>query len=150
MRFIATLLPIVALGLPGGIAVAEEGELNFGTEEEARAAMNAWTTYRLAPELIGRCVQDFPDKASIYEKTLTRWMDRNAEFAWSGEHVYRAVTAIRSPGRDSDEVLAAGIARAVAAYDAKSTTDRLAHCDAAFLSLMVDIGPTAKGEGGKP
>lgn len=141
---VALLLPVIACGLfPGSSLAAAPPD---GGAAEARLAIQAWTTSNLAPDLVEACAQDFPDKADGYRKALARWQENNGDLVTRGEVIYRKVVEARMPGRNASDVLATGIARVMAGYDTKSAADRFAHCESAFLALMVEGGALRKGE----
>ena len=138
------LLPVIVSCLFAGSALAETPP--DGGAADARLAIQAWTTSNLAPDLVAACAQDFPDKADTYRKALARWQANNGDLVTRGEVIYRKVVEARMPGKNASDVLATGIARVMAGYDTKSAADRFAHCESAFLALMVEGGALKKGE----
>lgn len=133
------LLFVLSLVLPGMTATASATEPPPPDQEVADnsdIAIQAWTGLHLAPPLIDRCVQAFPDKTKIYRAAIRHWLDANHELAVSGESLYRLLAKTRAPGKDPDQLLSAAITRALAHFDTKNPENKLAQCEGVFLMLM--------------
>lgn len=112
-------------------------------EEAARDVerlIKAWSSANLAPPLIERCAQKFPDKAAVYRKALADWLQSNREDAEQGKRLYDGLIAARSPGADPAVVLRHSIDSVLARFDRNSAEQQLAQCEGAYLTLMVEGG----------
>lgn len=123
------------LVLPGMAGAAADSE--YGTGADPAPAIHAWTTLHLAPRVIERCGEDFPDKTTLYRAAMRHWIDNNHALAASGEYLYRLLVKTQAPGKDPEALLAASVEKAIVRFNGKNRENRLAQCESIFLMLMV-------------
>lgn len=128
---------VLSLVLPGMAVTALAAELPSDQTAASDLAIKAWTGLHLAPQMVDRCAQAFPDKTAIYRTAMRHWLDANHELAAGGESLYRLLVKTRAPGKDPDQVLSIAISNALAHFDAKNEENKLAQCESVFLMLMV-------------